>query len=198
MGPEPFSPPVYSTKMAESLSFKAGRWSDNGPTVGEVKGKGTFTTQSVLLYNGFQTDFGNTGTTLVDIGSMGVWQFNIPVQGQGREEEAWEWRRVRDPNSTGGLMSRISKMAGLVGSLVLVPSGSPGDTTPFVTWTKSHGSKFKKESDLGVLEFHGPASTDKMGDAFQALAIMSIVKIQQDNRDETVAGMIKGSFSSSG
>uniref|UniRef100_A0A8H7NEQ9 Uncharacterized protein n=1 Tax=Bionectria ochroleuca TaxID=29856 RepID=A0A8H7NEQ9_BIOOC len=101
MGPEPFSPPVYSTKMAESLSFKAGRWSDNGPTVGEVKGKGTFTTQSVLLYNGFQTDFGNTGTTLVDIGSMGVWQFNIPVQGQGREEEAWEWRRVRDPNSTG-------------------------------------------------------------------------------------------------
>lgn len=184
-----FGTPIYSAKMGEHMTFRAGRWADNGPVVAEILSGGSFSFKSVLSYNGFRTSFGNTAT--VDIGSSGVWRFNIPIQGR---EEAWEWRRAKE--TKGGLVKKLGKFAGDVGSMFLVPEGAPEGANPFATLTKASGSLLKKQSEIGVFEFLGPALTGEMGDAFTALAIMSIVKLQQDNRDTAVGGMIAGSLTS--
>ncbi|VUC35390.1 unnamed protein product [Clonostachys rosea] len=90
--------------------------------------------------------------------------FSAPVRGT---IDTFEWRKGRD-------------------LWTLVSAGSPLEAPPLATW-HCKSDYVKRNTELGVFEFHGPALSGEMGETFLALAIMALVRIYHKSYESKVA-----------
>lgn len=163
---------AYSAKAGggSKTKVKAGPYQESVPAVGEARSKGTFSSKSIIYFEGYETVLeGGAG-----FHSGSKWPLGLPVRGR---QEQWEWRRRKDADSS--LLKKFLGSSGF-GDWELCPGGSPPGTQAMATWTNGSGGSAAWSVDgaeMGIFQFHGQAAAGAMGDQAMAVAILSMLRM---------------------
>jgi hypothetical protein len=121
--------------------------SDLSQLIGKASDKGLFSSKTILDFHGFQSELSKY--------SDKANYFTAPVNGR---LESFEWR-----NTHGS-------------SMVLLPRGAPSHAPPIASWSAREGG-VSNDREVGVFEFHEPATSGEMGDVLVTLAVMTVARI---------------------
>uniref|UniRef100_A0A8H7N462 Uncharacterized protein n=1 Tax=Bionectria ochroleuca TaxID=29856 RepID=A0A8H7N462_BIOOC len=157
LGNQPLAHPSYTAKLGTSGGRTTVRDTNFGQVVADGTEKNPMRSKCTLSVNGFDSELQRSGTSHY---------FSAPVRGT---IDTFEWRK--------GRMGR---------DWTLVSSGSPLEAPPLATW-HCKSDYVKRNTELGVFEFHGPALSGEMGETFLALAIMALVRIYHKSYESKVA-----------
>lgn len=150
-------PMVSILKLTGRTVFLAG--SESGELIGEGTAESMLRHTGVLMLEGFSTEISTQNE---------AWFFSAPATTTGAM--ALEWRR----SSKEGTEKKSSDL--LNTTIFLVPKGAPEDVEALVTWEPT-GAHIRSKGDIGDFIFHGPTLTGELGNAFNMVVVMSMIKI---------------------
>ncbi|CAH0022314.1 unnamed protein product [Clonostachys rhizophaga] len=130
---------------------------EQGQKVAEATAENMLQHSAALLLNGFSTQITYKSSNYF---------YSAPVNGAMLD---LEWRVL-------GKRSKMKRFFGGVHSLELVTPGAAEDEEPFATWHPIKG-QLKRNGDIGHLEFHGRSLSGEMGEVFNLMAVMTIIKV---------------------
>ncbi|VUC36518.1 unnamed protein product [Clonostachys rosea] len=148
-------PLVATLGMSGRTEFLVG--GEQGQKVAEATAENMLQHSAALLLNGFSTQITYKSSNYF---------FSAPVNGAMLD---LEWRVL-------GKRSKMKRFFGGVHSLELVTPGAAETEEPFAIWHPT-GGYLKRDGDIGHLEFHGRALSGEMGEVFNLLAVMTIIKV---------------------
>ncbi|KAF5023429.1 hypothetical protein F66182_4529 [Fusarium sp. NRRL 66182] len=173
--PQLNGPVAYSAKMFSSsrLKIKEGPYESAPLPICTIESRHTFSSKSTVSFDGFQMNFKETSR--FDEGA--TWPFEVEVNGR---PQTWQWRK----KTLAGSSSQRK-----IGRWELVPVS--GEDWSAATFEPSGGTTFDKDVELGVFQFHGPASTGQLGDIFANVGVAILLRILSQHyisRIATLAG----------
>ncbi|OAL00491.1 hypothetical protein IQ06DRAFT_293816 [Phaeosphaeriaceae sp. SRC1lsM3a] len=183
LGAQPNGSVAYSAKMGSATRLKIHDGSYNSSTsampVCNIESKNMFSSTTTISFANFSSSFKE-----VTMFHEGVaWPFEVDVNGS---KQTWQWQRSSSSSTMKHVISFISQSS--FGRWELVPA-SGGNGNPAAVFEPAGGNMLKKDSDLGVFAFSGPAAEGQLGDVFMNVAVAVLLRIMSQHYIARIASL---------